>query len=61
MEAWRRTFKEDPERVRTALEYAEEVATDCARWRQWLTDVPEAAQEELRSKVRFMRMIDSSL
>ena len=33
-QTWRRTFKEDLERVGIALEDAEEVASDRARWRQ---------------------------
>ena len=34
MQRWRKTFKEDLERVGVALEDAEEVATDRDRWRQ---------------------------
>ena len=34
MQTWRRAFKEDLERVGIALEDAEEVASDRARWRQ---------------------------
>ena len=33
-QTWRKTFKEDLERVRIALEDAEEVARDRVRWRQ---------------------------